>query len=245
MAKTKIEWCDYTVNPVKGKCPAACPYCYARRLYDRFKWDPEPRLDLDAFQSLRTVKEPSRVFVGSTMELFGDWIPRAWMMDILSLCDSYKRDGHIFLFLTKRPEKLINWSPFPDNCWVGVSATNVAQFHDAVHGLAYIEATIKFLSFEPLLARLDIDLELLTSLLKKTANWIIVGQQTPVSRKTSPGIEWVRRIVEASDRAGLPVFLKDNLESLVYGQIRDYDITWATDSKYLVRQELPGLAMKR
>lgn len=30
MQKTKIPWADYTINPVKGLCPMACSYCYAR-----------------------------------------------------------------------------------------------------------------------------------------------------------------------------------------------------------------------
>ena len=45
MNKTKIEWCDYTLNPVKGLCPVGCSYCYARRLYRRFGWNPKIRLD--------------------------------------------------------------------------------------------------------------------------------------------------------------------------------------------------------
>lgn len=28
MNKTKIEWADYTINPVKGLCPMACPVCF-------------------------------------------------------------------------------------------------------------------------------------------------------------------------------------------------------------------------
>lgn len=48
MNKTKIPWCDYTINPVKGICPMHCKdnlgkeYCYAARpngLYKRFKWN--------------------------------------------------------------------------------------------------------------------------------------------------------------------------------------------------------------
>ena len=37
MNKTKIDWCDATVNPVMG-CPRGCEYCYARKLNTRFKW---------------------------------------------------------------------------------------------------------------------------------------------------------------------------------------------------------------
>ena len=37
MNKTKIEWCDYTWNPVVG-CKTGCDYCYAERMNKRFKW---------------------------------------------------------------------------------------------------------------------------------------------------------------------------------------------------------------
>ena len=44
MNKTKRPWTDYTLNPVKGLCPMACPYCYARAMYKRFKWNPKIRI---------------------------------------------------------------------------------------------------------------------------------------------------------------------------------------------------------
>lgn len=43
-AKTKIDWCDSTWNPVTG-CLHDCEYCYARRIAERFRarqiYDPE------------------------------------------------------------------------------------------------------------------------------------------------------------------------------------------------------------
>lgn len=43
-AKTKIDWCDSTWNPVTG-CLHGCKYCYARRIAERFRareiYDPE------------------------------------------------------------------------------------------------------------------------------------------------------------------------------------------------------------
>ena len=43
-AKTKIDWCDSTWNPVTG-CLHSCEYCYARRIAERFRareiYDPE------------------------------------------------------------------------------------------------------------------------------------------------------------------------------------------------------------
>lgn len=34
MNRTKIEWCDYTWNPVVG-CKHGCSYCYAKRFAER------------------------------------------------------------------------------------------------------------------------------------------------------------------------------------------------------------------
>lgn len=38
MNKTKIDWADYTFNPVTG-CRHGCPYCYARTMSKRFSGD--------------------------------------------------------------------------------------------------------------------------------------------------------------------------------------------------------------
>lgn len=38
MNKSKIEWCDYTWNPITG-CRHNCEYCYARRMVARFAGD--------------------------------------------------------------------------------------------------------------------------------------------------------------------------------------------------------------
>lgn len=39
MNRSKIEWCDYTWNPITG-CFYNCKYCYARRMSKRFSGDP-------------------------------------------------------------------------------------------------------------------------------------------------------------------------------------------------------------
>jgi len=212
MQKSKIEWTDYTVNPVKGYCPMACPYCYARRMYDRFKWDKTIRY-ADASWFGIDHRPPSRIFVGSTIELFGDWVITAWMNCIL---DQVKLNPqHTFIFLTKQPRNLQKYSPFPDNCWVGVSVdgTSNAPLGRMIYtGFDKIQATVKFVSFEPLLAspRLDKrDLE------DAGINWVIIGSETG-NRKGKPPLEqvqgWAREIIKAADEAGVPVFTKDNLK---------------------------------
>jgi protein gp37 len=249
MNKTKIEWADYTINPVKGLCPVDCrdnsgkPYCYARRMYKRFKWNPEIRLEVDSFLPfLTTIRiKPSKIFVGSTIELFGDWIKPEWMDFIFKRVKLLPE--HTFIFLTKQPQNLVKWSPFPDNCWVGVSATNDAMMVNAVKSLKHIKATVKFISFEPLLERVE-TAWMNTFMADAGVNWIICGQQTPVTPSTLPRLEWIKEIVQAADMAGIPVFLKDNLLELVNYEKPDTAFAFnekLKDTNRYYRQEFPKL----
>jgi protein gp37 len=237
MAKTKIEWCDYTINPVKGLCPMACPYCYARRMYKRFKWNPKVQFDVEGYLlddwGLLNIRKPSMIFVGSTMELFGDWIQPTELETIFQVTRRYPQ--HTFIFLTKQPLNLTRWSPFPDNCWVGVSATDASMFTHAWTGLKDTQAKVKFVSIEPLL-KWDMSVSD-TEWTIQTAgiNWLIIGQQTPASPKTSPKIEWLKEIVQAADKAGVPVFIKGNLNSC---EISDYPELLDKQTGNL-RQEFP------
>lgn len=237
MSKTKIEWCDYTINPVKGLCPMTCSYCYARRMYKRFKWNSEIRFDYD-FLDWKPPTE-SKVFIGSTIELFGGWIKPDWMARILAWCkQNYECT---FIFLTKQPQNLIKWSPFPNNCWVGVSATNESMLDSAFLWLLNTEARVKFISFEPLLEH--VRLEVADLILAPKINWLIIGQQTPPSKKTEPKIEWIREIVEAANKAKIPVFLKDNLLELVNYDSPETDFAFNKEGYY--RQEFPTEAQQK
>lgn len=230
MNKTKIEWCDYSINPVKGLCPMGCEYCYARRMYKRFKWNPEIRFDDSAFRDIDRIdrKQGQRVFVGSTIELFWDWIPEGWMKTILEYCHLYYHTT--FIFLTKQPQNLIKWT-FPDNCWVGVSVDGIRP--DPFLDFAHVRAGKTFASFEPLLAPVTQHLHLIHNL---GMDWVIIGQQTPVKKATMPKIEWIEEIIRACDKASIPVFLKNNLFPLLPAQTRKE--IWG---QVVLRQEFPCL----
>jgi protein gp37 len=182
---------------------------------------------LGAFDELDKIKKPSRIFVGSTFELFHDIVKEAlpW---ILSQPKKYLQ--HTFIFLTKQPQNLIKWSPFPDNCWVGVSATDIQMADSGLCYLYDIDAKIKFLSIEPLL---DWNHTLSISF-PKHLDWLIIGQQTPVRKSTMPRSEWIKEIVMAADKANIPVFIKNNMNSC---EIADYPEL--LDKNGNLRQEFP------
>jgi protein gp37 len=176
------------------------------------------------------------VFVCDMSDLFGIGIPEEWTRTILDLCRKHEQNR--YYLLTKQPQRLPQFSPFPENCWVGVTATNEKMFHSGIESLKSIEATVRFISVEPLLSwNTPFDYLIWESLWRAHINWLIIGQQTPVSAKTEPKIEWIREIVEAADKAEVKVFLKNNLKPLISQNLGHTFPGFAYGER--LRQEMP------
>jgi len=208
-----------TLNPIKGLCQGGCWYCYysgKRGIAHRFKQDPELRLDLSVFDKLPKV--PKRVFLCSTNDYWGNWVPDEWREAIKEKTQQYPQ--HIFQVLTKQPQNLIKFSPFPENYWVGVTATNADMLFDALNHLDDIRCSKRYVSIEPMLA--SCYLEDLPAHIGSTLDWLIIGRLTGYGHKYDPKMEWIAEIVRACDKAGVKVFLKDNLRPLL-GQYFGYE----------------------
>jgi protein gp37 len=204
---TKIEWCDETINPVKGLCKYACPYCYARRMYNRFRWDPEVRWHYGAsdWNKLRKLPAGSRIFVGSTHDLMGEWIPSSWISgSIIPHCADLSQ--YTFIFLTKNPGRYAAFD-WPANCWLGTTVTtneDLARLDVLYDQEIEIHRGNKlFVSFEPLLQ----DLTNLNGWHLQVISWAIIGGLTP---KPIHRQEWVDELINGLDVCGIPVFVKKN-----------------------------------
>ena len=180
--------------------------------------------------------KPKGIFVCDMGDLFGIGIPEEWTNKVLNLCRLHEQNR--YYLLTKQPQNLIKFSPFPDNCWVGVTATKFEAVIEATKWLHGVEASVKYLSLEPLLDWQTYNEKDLPWRLWKHAgiNQLIIGACTGTLTDivrlcdkypdlagvrygnkwtAQPSIEWVKEIVEAADKTGIPVFLKDNLEPLL------------------------------
>ena len=186
-------------------------------------------------------KYPGRgIFVCSMGDLFGQGVPKLWthqVLDTIRIMQGgnqhwYPTDDRFYL-LTKQPQNLGYWSPFPDNCWVGASVTNAQEQSDAYVGLGGIKAAVKYLSYEPLLSNVVMESQFLED---AGITWLIIGAQTKPT--VQPDIGWVKEIVAAADAARIPVFLKDSLRPL-----RDETgilLTKDSEGYNTLRQEMPG-----
>jgi len=134
-------------------------------------------------------------------DLFGEWVPREWIEAVLHIVG--KAYWHTFLFLTKNPKRYLDFQ-FPRNAWIGTTIDTQKRAEN-LKWLLQADATVKFVSFEPLFEKIDIDLH--------GVDWIIIGAQT--KPEVQPPKEAVEKLLSQADELDIPVFMKNNLKFTV------------------------------
>lgn len=172
-------------------------------------------------------KRPQNVFTVDMGDLFGQWIPEDWFLDIFVAC--LDAPQHNYLFLTKNPGKyleLVKTGMLPavgyPNWWFGATVNSSPDLLVSGQGgiLAKLEGCNRFLSIEPLHGALCSSA--LAAL--RDFHWVIVGAETgPGAAANKPERLWVETIVGRCRAVGVPVFLKNSLAE-IWGEplIREY-----------------------
>jgi len=196
-------------------------------------------------------KKPAGIFLDDMSDWMGDCWPREWTLAELQMMR--ENPQHRFYTLTKQPQRLPEFSPFPEK--------------KALHHLFDIEAKVRFISFEPLLGKLDIwarsdFVGVGLPCEWDRIGWLIIGactgswvdmanlcmkhtnslsnyaglslMQWGNKWTAQPSPDWVREIVEAADKAGVRVFLKENLMPLFKAEGITSREDWTG-----IRQEMP------
>jgi hypothetical protein len=194
-----------------------------------------PRVHEKRFDQLDKAPRNAGIFVCDRSDWAGGYWPE-WCQERILEAARKRPDIRLYL-LTKQPQELAKFSPFPDNCWVGVTACTQEMYFTAIHYLSVVEAKVKFLSIEPLTE----SIELFPDTVRGAGiKWVITGAQTkPVKY---PEKEWVEEVVKGADEAGAKVFLKDNLKTLLLEtgeDCRKHPPLWANGGWGTIRQEIP------
>lgn len=223
MKKTKIEWCDCTINPVVG-CTYGCKYCYARRMNERFGWIldfSKPQFFPERLEQLYS-KKPQVIFMNSMSDI-ADW-EHEWIIDTFKAME--ENPQHKYIFLTKRPqiyEKILTRHT-PSNWWFGTTQEKPDMGRKStVHHSVNV-----FFSIEPILADFP-------NFMPNT-EWVIIGAETGNRKgKVVPKKEWIDNIVMSCDEKEIPVFMKDSLVPIVGEENMRREFPWRMLIKTLVK----------
>ena len=215
MENSDISWTKHTFNGWFGctKISPGCENCYAQTLMEtrwkKVKWGKgNPRKRTSAanwLQPLRwnrqAVEAGTRtlVFSESLGDLFDTEVPKQWRDDLFALIrDTPNLDWQL---LTKRPNEAVKYGrshPWPDNAWIGASVEDQKRAGRA-QIITGIPAPVRFLSVEPLLGPVTLDL--------RGIDWIIVGGESG-PRHRPMKLEWARSVRDQCRAAGVPFWFK-------------------------------------
>jgi protein gp37 len=219
--RTKIEYLDYTWNPIVGCSGVGCAVagvCWAKGQGKRQKprvdrngkkrgcqdcYDFKPHYHYERFRQPLAVKKPSRVGVGFMGDLFDSAFNITVHQQLFGVMA--QASWHTFLVLTKQSKNMLtfvdDWMSPPANAWLGVSVNRKQDLY-RIDNLLATEAEVKFVSFEPLYEDLGpVDLS--------GIDWVIIGAQR---RPTiQPEKNWVANLIMKGMDAGAAIFLKNNL----------------------------------
>jgi protein gp37 len=202
---TGIEWTDRTWNPTTGcnKVSPGCTHCYAEALTKRFHQNFKNGFDLtlhpERLKEPLHWRKPSRIFVNSMSDLFHEKVPLSFLKEVFEVIR--ETPWHVYQILTKRPERLVELAPeldWHENIWIGVSV----ETQDYVHRVDYLRkvpAKVRFLSCEPLLGHLQLDLT--------DIHWVIVGGESG-NRCRPMKLEWAQSIRHQCKAANVAFFFK-------------------------------------
>ncbi len=210
MNRTNIEWTGITWNPTTGcsKVSSGCKHCYAERWaymqkkrgINQYKSGFELTLSPGRLNDPLKWKTSQLVFVNSMSDLFHEKVPDEYISKVFRVMNETPQ--HTYQVLTKRVERLkhlstiLKWS---NNIWMGVSVEN-NDFVHRIEELKSVEAKIKFISFEPLLSKIEFNGY-------EGIDWVLVGGESGGKARTIEE-DWVLSIKKDCEKAKIPFFFK-------------------------------------
>ena len=207
-----------TWNPIVG-CRHECVYCWARRLAEtKLRHLPQYRdgfltakLVLSAFK--RKFKPGDFVFVSDMGDMWGNWVPKEWILRVLSYIRRFPKTT--FLFLTKNPERYREFlEVMPENAVLGVTIeTNRDSVTAGIsrappptrryHAMRSLGWPVKIVSVEPVL---DFDLEVLVEwILEISPVRVYVGYDNWSNRLPEPPLQKTMKLIKALRSNGIEV----------------------------------------
>lgn len=221
MKKTKIDWCDCTINPVVG-CPRGCSYCYAKKMNDRFGWVADfskPQFFPERIKQLES-KKPKSIFMNSMSDIaFWSLSHYTQVMEAIE-----GNPQHKYIALSKSVNGYFYQLHLrPNNVFSGYTATTQFQLDTLQkNDNCMSETGFDFLNIEPILEPIT-----LKWISDPNIKLIIIGAETGNRKgKVIPKKEWIDNLVEQADKYEIRVFMKESLRNIMGADFRQDKLIW-------------------
>lgn len=210
-SKSKIEWTEQTWNPTTGctKVSPGCKHCYAEKMSFRLKAMKaggyengfELAMHESRLQQPLKRKKPTIYFVNSMSDLFHEDVTDDFLDKVFDVIRETPR--HTYQILTKRSERLpiyFKTRKCPQNVWLGVSVENKKYGVPRIDDLRKVDASIRFLSIEPLL-------EDVGNINLSDIHWVIVGGESGSLARPMKA-EWADNVRMQCESSNVAYFFK-------------------------------------
>ena len=203
-------WVTHTWNPIRGKCPHECKYCYMKR----FKVG---ELRLEEKELKTNLGKGNVIFIGSSVDMWAEDVPDEWIMTVLEICNRYQ--DNMYLFQSKNPKRFREFVPYiPKASILGTTIetnreNNISKAPipkeraEALHGLG-----VTMISIEPIM---EFDLDVLVKWIKiLDPEFVSIGADSQNNSLPEPSSEKVKELIEELNKF-TDVKLKDNLKRIM------------------------------
>jgi len=205
------EFCTHHWSPIRG-CLFECPYCYTQK-FDKH-WN-KPRLDEEDLTT--RLGKGKIVFVGSKCDMWGPWVPKEWITQVLQRCKDFP--GNQYVFQSKNPGR------FRDNLWdlhillgttietdtypEGFKTNAPSIIHRAAQMMLLKKR--KFVTIEPIM---DFSVYALTALIRGIEpEFVMIGADSKGHNLVEPPWEKVEQLISGLNKF-VEIRQKKNLERL-------------------------------
>ena len=97
------DFITHTSNPIKGRCPHECGYCYMRAIFRDYHDD--ETLRLDEYELKVNYGKNKFIFLGSSTDMFADAVPTEWILQVYDKCLQYPENK--YLLQSKNPGRTL------------------------------------------------------------------------------------------------------------------------------------------
>ena len=207
-------WVTHTWNPIKGRCPHECAYCYMKRYWYRLK---EPHLDEKSLKD--NLGYGNVIFVGSSIDMWADEIPDEWIVKILDYLNTYP--DNIYLFQSKNPHRFaLYFQDFPPNVILGTTIEtnrnieNITKAPSPVNRYMHMlnDFPRKMVSIEPIM---DFDLDEMVRWIEDIQpTFVSIGADSKGNNLPEPPSYKIKALIDKLEKI-TEVRIKKNLGRLI------------------------------